>query len=174
MIAVLAVACNLGPTGVTAYRLASTIGPEFNNATLLQQALIGRHAPPEAKLDVNPQCNRRAAKAVGPGDWTCNLYVYLPQPKSVPFPLTVGRVRRQRASNGCYKAQSPPASSAVQTMRDSHGQRRDQPAVHRLRLLQHALRSPQATRSDRRGRGSVPGGAVGHLTITTNSIEFLW
>jgi ABC-2 type transport system permease protein len=120
-IAVLAVACNLGPTGVTAYRVASAIGPEFNNATLLQQALIGRHAPPEAKLDVNPQCNRRAAKAVGPGDWTCNLYVYLPQPKSVPFTLTSVEYDVSIESNGCYKAQSPPAFIGGPTMRDSAG-----------------------------------------------------
>jgi ABC-2 type transport system permease protein len=120
-IAVLAVACNLGPTGVTAYRVASTIGPEFNNATLLQQALIGRHAPPEAKLDVNPQCNRRGAKAVGPGDWTCTLYVYLPQPRSVPFQLTSVEYDVSVQSNGCYKAQSPPAFIGGPTMRDSSG-----------------------------------------------------
>jgi hypothetical protein len=122
VIAVLAVCCNLGPTGVTAYRVASTIGPEFNNATLLQQALIGRHAPPEAKLDVNPQCNRRGAKAIGPGDWTCNLYVYLPQPKSVPFQLTSVEYDVSVESNGCFKAQSPPAFIGGPTMRDVNGQ----------------------------------------------------
>ncbi len=120
-IAVLAVACNLGPTGVTAYRVASTIGPEFNNLTLLQQSLLGRHAPPEAKLDVNPQCNRRAAKAVGPGDWTCNLYVYLPQPHSVPFQLTSVEYDVSVQSNGCYKAQSPPAFIGGPTMNDVRG-----------------------------------------------------
>jgi ABC-2 type transport system permease protein len=120
-IAVLAICSNLGPTGVTAYRVASTIGPEFNNATLLQQALIGRHAPPEARLDVNPQCNRRGAKAVGPGDWTCSLYVYLPQPKSVPFQLTSVEYDVSVESNGCFKAQSPPAFIGGPTMLDRAG-----------------------------------------------------
>jgi ABC-2 type transport system permease protein len=120
-IAVLAVACNLGPTGVTAYRVASSIGPEFNNLTLLQQAMIGRHAPPNARLNVNPQCNRRAAKPVGPGDWTCNLYVYLPQPHSVPFQLTSVEYDVSVQSNGCYKAQSPPAFIGGPTMTDARG-----------------------------------------------------
>jgi ABC-2 type transport system permease protein len=120
-IAVLAICSNLGPTGVTAYRVASTIGPEFNNATLLQQALIGRHAPPEARLDVNPQCNRRGARAIGPGDWTCSLYVYLPQPKSVPFQLTSVEYDVSVESNGCFKAQSPPAFIGGPTMLDSSG-----------------------------------------------------
>ena len=40
VIAVLALGCSVGPTGVTAYRVAYTIGREFNNITLLQQQLI--------------------------------------------------------------------------------------------------------------------------------------
>ena len=69
VVGVLALACGLGPTGVTGYRVSAAIGPEFNNVTLLQQALIGRHAPLGAKLDVLPNCNRRGAADVGPGDW---------------------------------------------------------------------------------------------------------
>ena len=51
---------------------------------------------------------RQPVPAIG----LCNVYVYLPQPKSVPFQQT-GRVRRQRQYNGCWKASSPPASSAA-------------------------------------------------------------
>jgi ABC-2 type transport system permease protein len=120
--AVLALACNLGPTGVTAYRVAATIGPEFDNVSLLQQALIGRHAPAGAKLDVQPQCNRRGAKAVGPGDWNCNLYVYLPQPKSVPFQVTSVEYDVSVEYDGCYKVQSPPAFIGGPTMVDARGQ----------------------------------------------------
>ena len=66
VIAVLALACTIGPTGVTGYRVSAAIGAEFDNVTLLQQALIGRHAPPGAKLDILPNCNRRGAVGVGP------------------------------------------------------------------------------------------------------------
>jgi hypothetical protein len=121
VIVALALATGLGPTGVTAYRVAAAIGPEFDNMTLLQQALIGRHAPPGAKLDVDPNCNRRGARAIGPGDWNCELYVYLPQPNSVPFQLTSVDYDVSVQYNGCYKAQSPPAFVAGQTMRDASG-----------------------------------------------------
>lgn len=121
VVAVLALGCSLGPTGVTAYRVAAAVGPEFDNVTLLQQALIGRHAPPGARLDVQPQCNRRGARAIGPGDWNCNIYVYLPQPKSVPFQLTSVEYDVSVQSNGCFKAQSPPAFLGGQTMRDAAG-----------------------------------------------------
>ena len=120
-IAVLALASNLGPTGVTAYRVAASVGPEFDNATVLQQALIGRHAPPNAKFDVQPQCNRRGTKAVGPGDWNCNLYVYLPQAKSVPFQLTSVEYDVSVEYDGCFKAQSPPAFIGGPTMGDAQG-----------------------------------------------------
>ena len=121
VIAILALASNLGPTGVTGYRVAAAIGPEFDNVTLLQQALIGHHAPPEARLDVLPNCNRRGAADVGPGDWNCNIYVYLPQPKSVPFQQTAVEYDVSVQSNGCYKAQSPPAFLGGQTMSNAQG-----------------------------------------------------
>lgn len=138
VVALLALGCNLGPTGVTAYRVSASIGPEFNDVTLLQQALIGRHAPLGARLDVLPNCNRRAAAAVGPGDWNCNLYVYLPQPNAVPFQQTQVEYDVSVQDNGCYKAQSP----LLPRRRDDAGRpgrERHQPAVHRLRLLQHSL-----------------------------------
>ena len=121
VIAVLALGSSVGPTGVTAYRVSAAIGPEFDNVTLLQQALIGRHAPPGAKLDVLPNCNRRGAAAVGPGDWNCDLYVYLPQPNSVAFQQTSVEYDVSVQYNGCYKAQSPPTFIGGPTMQDTRG-----------------------------------------------------
>jgi ABC-2 type transport system permease protein len=121
VVAVLALGSSLGPNGVTAYRVSAAIGPEFDNVTLLQQALIGRHAPAGAKLDVLPNCNRRGAADVGPGDWNCNLYVYLPQPNAVPFQQTAVEYEVSVEYNGCYKAQSPPAFLGGPTMRDADG-----------------------------------------------------
>ena len=131
LVAVLALGSNVGPTGVTAYRLTAAIGPTFNNATLLQQALIGRHAPPGARLDVLPNCGRRAAATavgpapiaagVGPGDWNCTLYVYLPQPNAVPFQQTAVDYEVSVQYNGCYKAQSPPNFIGGPTMQDATG-----------------------------------------------------
>ncbi len=120
-IAVLALGCSVGPTGVTAYRVAYAIGREFNNVTLLQQQLIGRRVPANARLDIQPQCNRRGTRAIGPGDWSCNIYVYLPQPNSVPYQLTSVEYDVSVQYNGCYKAQSPPAFLGGQTMLDAAG-----------------------------------------------------
>lgn len=121
VIAALALGCSAGPTGVTAYRVAYAVGREFNNVTLLQQQLIGRRVPANAQLYVQPQCNRRAAKAIGPGDWNCNIYVYLPQPNSVPYQLTSVEYDVSVQYNGCYKAQSPPAFLGGQSMLDAAG-----------------------------------------------------
>ncbi|MGI8411989.1 MAG: ABC transporter permease [Solirubrobacteraceae bacterium] len=121
VIAVLALGGSVGPSGVTGHRVSATIGPEFDNLTLLQQALIGRHAPPGAQLDVLPNCNRRAAVGRGPGDWNCNLYLYLPQRGAVPFQQTAVEYEVSVAYNGCYKAQSPPAFLGGPTMRDARG-----------------------------------------------------
>lgn len=122
LITALAVAANLGPVGVTAARLRSAIGPEFNNVTLLQQQLIGRTVPAGARFAIVPSCNRHALAAEGPGDWTCNLSVYLPRPGAVPYQLSVVDYDVSVQSNGCYKAQSPPAFVGGQTMRDARGE----------------------------------------------------
>jgi ABC-2 type transport system permease protein len=121
LVAVLALLANVGPAGDTAHRLSAAIGEEFNNVTLLQQQLIGRRVPAGAKLDILPNCNRRAARAVGPGDWNCTLYVYLPQAHSVPFQQTSVEYDVSLEYNGCYKAQSPPAFIGGPTMLDAHG-----------------------------------------------------
>lgn len=67
VIAALAFGCSLGPTGVTASRVSNSIGGVFNNVTLLQQQLIGRSVPPNARLYIRPLCNRPGAQSAGPG-----------------------------------------------------------------------------------------------------------
>jgi ABC-2 type transport system permease protein len=121
VVAALAVASNAGPVGVTAHRLDAAIGSAFNNASLLQQRLIGRIAPAGARLDVQPFCNRRGAKSEGPGDWLCNVYVYLPQLKAVPFQRTNVEYDVSVRYDGCYKAQSPPTFIGGPTMTDVRG-----------------------------------------------------
>ncbi len=121
VIAVLAFAGNLGPTGVTTHRIDTAIAAAFNNVSLLQQRLIGRTAPAGARLDVHPFCNRRGAKSEGPGDWLCNVYVYLPQPNAVPFQRTNVEYDVSVRYDGCYKAQSPPTFIGGPTMTDNRG-----------------------------------------------------
>jgi ABC-2 type transport system permease protein len=123
VIAVLALCSSLGPVSVNGSRVAGSVGATFNNVTLLQQALIGRYAPPSAKLKVLPNCNKRGAAPGGPGDYLCNLYVYLPQPKSVPFQQTNVEYDVSVQYNGCWKASSPPAFVGGQTMADAKGRR---------------------------------------------------
>jgi ABC-2 type transport system permease protein len=121
VVAVLAVAGNLGPIGITSPRLDAAIGSAFNNASLLQQRLIGRIAPPGARLDVQPFCNRRGTRSEGPGDWLCNVYVYLPQLNAVPFQRTNVEYDVSVRYDGCYKAQSPPTFIGGPTMTDNRG-----------------------------------------------------
>jgi ABC-2 type transport system permease protein len=121
VLALLAVAGNWGPTGVTPARLRASLTPEFNNITLLQQRLFGRTVPAGARLDVLPHCSRRGGPQSGPGDWTCSLDVYIPQPGNVPFQQTPVSYDVTVQSNGCYKAESPPAYVGQQTIRDVHG-----------------------------------------------------
>jgi ABC-2 type transport system permease protein len=122
VIAVLALASNLGPVGVTATRLRGSIASEFNNITLLQQQLIGRIPPAGAQLAIQPSCYRHGAVSEGPGDWACTLDVYLPQPGKVPFEQAAVTYDVSVQSNGCYKAQSPPSFVGQQTMVDAQGQ----------------------------------------------------
>ena len=120
-IAVLAFATRLGPVGVTKPRMQTAIAGTFSNVSLLQQRLIGRTPPASAKLDVRPYCFRRGTASRGPGDWLCDVYVYLPQPKAVPFQRTNVEYDVSVSSNGCYKAQSPPNFIGGQTMGDGRG-----------------------------------------------------
>ncbi len=121
LIAFLAFAANWGPTGVTAARLRASITPTFNNLTLLQQRLLGRSVPAGASLNIVPTCSRRGSTASGPGDWSCTLDVFIPQPGAVPFQQTPVTYDVSIQANGCYKAESPPSFVGQQTMRDAQG-----------------------------------------------------
>lgn len=121
VVALLAVAGNWGPVGVTATRLQASLTPEFSNISLLQQRLLGRTVPVGAKLDVVPYCNRHSGPRKGPGDWSCTLNVFIPTPGKVPFQETPVTYDVSVQANGCYKAQSPPSFVGQQTIRDARG-----------------------------------------------------
>ncbi len=120
-IAILALLGNVGPVGVTAPRLDTAVATTFNNLTLLQQQIIGRQVPAGARLDIVPYCNRRGQRSLGPGDWTCNVDVFLPQPKRVPFQRSIVEYDVSVSADGCFKAQSPPAFVGSPTMTDAAG-----------------------------------------------------
>jgi ABC-2 type transport system permease protein len=121
VIAALAFGCSLGPTGASADRVSTAIGQVFNNVTLLQQQLIGRHVPPNARLYIRPQCNRPGTQSAGPGDWSCYVYVFVPQANAVPYQLQSVEYDVSVQYNGCWKAQSPPAFVGNATMQDAAG-----------------------------------------------------
>ena len=121
-IALIAVAGNWGPAGVTAKRLRSTLSPAFNHLTVLQQRELGRHVPANAKLTlVLPTCNRRGSTQRGPGDWVCTIYVVTPSTGALPSQPTPVAYDVSVQWDGCYKAQSPPAFIGQQLMRNPHG-----------------------------------------------------
>jgi hypothetical protein len=117
VIALLAVAGNWGPTGVTAPRLQNNFAASFNNLALLQQRELGRVVPPGAQLNILPTCSRRGSTPKGPGDWVCTMNVEIPQPGAVPFNNTPVSYDVSVQSDGCYKAQSPPAFIGQQLMK---------------------------------------------------------
>jgi ABC-2 type transport system permease protein len=121
VIALLAIATNWGPVGVTAARLRASITPTFNSLTLLQQQELGRSVPPGAKLNTIPSCTRRASTPQGPGDWICTLNVFIPQPGAQPFQQTPVTYDVSVQADGCYKAESPPSFVGQQSMRDAAG-----------------------------------------------------
>jgi len=120
-IALLVIATDWGPVGVTAARLQASLTPTFNNLTLLQQRALGRPVPTGAKLNIVPSCSRRGSTPRGPGDWVCTMNVFIPQPGAVPFQQTPVTYDVSVQSDGCYKAQSPPAFIGNQLLRDARG-----------------------------------------------------
>jgi ABC-2 type transport system permease protein len=123
VIALLAVAGNWGPVGVTPARLKASLVPAFDRLTLLQQRELGRHVPAGAKLTiVLSGCFRHSSTPYGPGDWACTLNVLIPTAGSLPPQPTPVTYDVSVQSNGCYKAQSPPAFIGQQLMRTRSGQ----------------------------------------------------
>jgi hypothetical protein len=120
-IAILALLGNAGPVGVTAPRLDAAVASTFNNLALLQQQIFGRHVPAGARLDIAPYCNRRGQASLGPGDWTCNVAVFIPQPKRVAFQRSIVEYDVSVSADGCFKAQSPPAFVGGSSVPDAAG-----------------------------------------------------
>jgi ABC-2 type transport system permease protein len=122
LIALLAIAGNWGPVGVRSVRLLPNFLQTFSNLTLLQQREVGRSVGPNARLTIQfPTCSRRGSTSSGPGEWVCTFDVLTaptgpapPQQTTITYELSV-------QSDGCWKAQSPPAFIGQQLMRDVHG-----------------------------------------------------
>jgi ABC-2 type transport system permease protein len=121
VIALLAIAGNWGPTPVTAHRLQANFENSFNNLTILQQRELGRVVPRGARLNILPYCSRRGSTPRGPGDWVCTMTVFTPQPGANPFSQTPVSYDVSVQSDGCFKAQSPPAFIGQQLMKDASG-----------------------------------------------------
>lgn len=122
VIALLAIAGNWGPVGVTAGRLRSSLVQAFERLTILQQRELGHRVPPGAKLNVAlPSCSRRGSAPSGPGDWVCTINVFIPTSGGVPFSQTPVSYDVSVQYDGCYKAQSPPAFIGQQLMQDASG-----------------------------------------------------
>ena len=122
VVAFLVFASNWGPVGVTAPRLRASFGPAFHRLTELQQQLLGHPIPASARYRILPVCNKRQTAAVGPGDWTCTMNVYIVLAAG-QHPLTNTPVAYDVSvqSNGCYKASSPPAYVGGATLHDTRG-----------------------------------------------------
>ena len=123
VVALLGLATNLGPAGVTAPRLSQSLQASFRRLTILQQDLLGHPIPAGAQYRIHPVCVRRSAKPVGPGDWSCTMNVYILLARGTQ-PLTDTPVSYDVSvqSNGCYKAQSPPLLVGQAVLHDTRGQ----------------------------------------------------
>ena len=123
VVAVLALATNLGPAGVTARRLSQSLQASFRRLTVLQQDLLGHPIPAGAQYRIVPVCGRRSAKPVGPGEWACTMNVYILLARGTQ-PLTDTPVSYDVSveSSGCYKAQSPPLLVGQAVLHDTRGQ----------------------------------------------------
>ena len=120
-VALLAVASNWGPTGITEARLERSIVRSFRNLTVLQQRYLGRRVTAGAgsQMRILPSCLRQGVSTPrkGPGDdWLCTLDVFTASlaQVTVDYDVTV-------KANGCYTAEGPPAFIGPLTIRDRHG-----------------------------------------------------
>jgi len=121
-VALLALAGNWGPVGVTSAKLEPSFLGAFNNLTILQQREVGRRIPAGARLSILfPTCSRRGSTPTGPGEWVCSFDVASQASGPMPPQQTTVTYELSVQGDGCYKAQSPPAFIGQQTMRDDHG-----------------------------------------------------
>jgi ABC-2 type transport system permease protein len=123
-LAVLALAGNLGPAGITAARLKGSLVPAFERLAVLQQRELGRPVAAGARLHVVlPSCTRRGGSARGPGDWACTINVLIPTGGTIPPQPTPVTYDLSVQSDGCYKADSPPAFVGAATIATPSGGR---------------------------------------------------
>jgi ABC-2 type transport system permease protein len=122
VVALLGLATNLGPAGVTAPRLSGSLGASFRRLIIVQQGELGHPIPAGAQYRIVPRCTRRSARPVGPGDWSCTMNVYILLARGTQ-PLTDTPVSYDVnvQSNGCYKAQSPPLTVGQAVLHDTRG-----------------------------------------------------
>lgn len=118
-----AFACTWGPTGVTESRLEDSFTKTFSNLVGYQQELLGQPRPPKSALLAYTTCGRATSDTnSGPGgDWTCSVQVLTPvvtvaSPGQVSVPYDV-----DVQSNGCYRAQAPPAVIGNKNMTTQDG-----------------------------------------------------
>ena len=112
-----AYACTWGPTGITEQRLENSVNATFGRLTVYQQQLLGRVVPANASLKSFVSCIRRGHTSRGPGDdWACSLQIYAPN--AAGSNITQFHVNYEVAvqSNGCYRAEGPPAFIGQRTM----------------------------------------------------------
>jgi ABC-2 type transport system permease protein len=121
-IALIAIASNWGPAGVTPYRLQHDFVPAFKNLTVLQVEERGHHVPRGETLPIAlPSCKRRGSAPNGPGEWICSMQIVPPSTGALPSQPTTVAYDLSVQWDGCYKAQSPPAFIGQQTMPATHG-----------------------------------------------------
>jgi ABC-2 type transport system permease protein len=132
VIAVLVLASTLGPAGVGRHRVTTSLAATFKALTIYQQDLLGHPIPAGSKYSIDPLCNKRGVKAVGPGDWECtvNVYVLLPH-GSQPLTDTPVGYDVNVDSDGCYKADAPAIVVGGATIKSQAGPR----SVNPLNIL---------------------------------------
>jgi len=120
--AVMVALCFLGSDPITPQRLEAELKPTFNNLTIYQQELLGRHIVPGTKLNDTSVCARRGNALDGAGDdWVCTVDVLTPQadtpnPNFEPVDYDVSI-----KVNGCYSADGPPSFVGNETFNDPKG-----------------------------------------------------
>ena len=120
---VLGALSSAGATSITAGRLQLALGESFERLTLLQQRELGRKVPAGSHLELAMRCARHGTSHDGPGDdWTCTVTLASAASTGYdPLKLTSATYDVSVKSNGCYRADAPPAFIGSQTMRDAHG-----------------------------------------------------
>ncbi len=120
-IALIAIAGNWGPAGVTPARLTSNLIPNFNHLTVMQQLELGRHVPKGLKLQLAlPTCYRRGAAR-----WPRGLGLLTSDHPALGRRAArrsrSHRLRRQRQLGRLLQGAVASGVHRPQTMRNKHG-----------------------------------------------------